>query len=234
MEDVTYEIDGSVAYSVTRRMCSNFNEVIASMIDNQYIHIGEVADGIHAGFLPNKAVVMAKKLDVIHFNMRWEVKYKREEDGSLLIWHHPSPSSGAFMGVDWVIPEGMDTYFVYDGAYNYHLITIDPDNGNTTPFPLPNVYNTGRLCTGDINAGHGSHTARFEKALKQWSQNNWNTDLYYDLGRRIVPQLIRFDENMKQMPSLVTTKDFIFVQPEVDISIIKRMREIEEEERCNS
>ena len=225
MTETSYLVGNGVAYKIQKTPCTNFGLILDALTADRYHYLGEFADGIHGGFMPNGKIITAKKLSFIRFNMRWELKYSRDVDGVLTMWHSPSPSQGQWMALNWQIPDGFNIYFVHDGL-SYHLISTD-DDGLTRRLPFPNIYNTGRLCTGRIVPAGSSIAARFASALGQWSESSWNTDLYAHTDQGRMDNLVRFNEDMVQIPPTISQSQLSEIQPEVDVSVIKRMMELE-------
>lgn len=66
--------------------------------------------------------------------------------------------------------------YLFNTAY---LAFVDRETHEFYTPPLPNVYENGQLCTGDIPVEKVPDImTAFEDIYSQWTANKWNTDLY--------------------------------------------------------
>jgi len=79
------------------------------------------------------------------------------------------------------------------GLRECFLTFVDKETGEAYAPPLPNVYETGKLCTGDIGSVPHSVFDAVIDVLEQWSANAWNRDLMNEWKRSFLETYFRFD-----------------------------------------
>jgi hypothetical protein len=62
------------------------------------------------------------------------------------------------------------------------LLAMDLNNGILHRLPLPNTYENGTLCQGDLNAMAAGPLTKGQGLFGTWQENRWNSDLIENAG----------------------------------------------------
>ena len=154
-------------------------------------------------------------LDALTFNAHW-FETKTKNVILPILATRTSTSLGA-MKLIWKnpIPEIMSPVFISEFAMteNYHctgvvkcyLAFVSKETGEFKCPPLPNVYEDGGLCTGNLDFGQAGIIDAVPSVLAQWASNAWNADLLNDWKKRYLRDHFSFDmltgENIVKDPS---------------------------------
>lgn len=110
------------------------------------------------------------------------------------------------------LPE--DWVFAFFGFYstvthNWNMglgaVHIHKDGDHSLPMQqslLPNVYENGSLCFGDVELSDGSnhYEVRLNQTIESWVAGRWNTDLLPVNKRQFMERWFMFDENHNHVP----------------------------------
>lgn len=141
-------------------------------------------------------------VDEINFKTCFYVKGEGEA-AELIPMFRESPTNPA-ISIPWKVVDALKeqskpmylkfmAHIIQDGAaYKVHkqyLYAFD-DSGNAYRLPISNLYDTCELCNGEYNSRSTTALECLSKALNQFRNSPWNSDLWKDSA--IVENFIRF------------------------------------------
>lgn len=151
--------------------------------------------------------------------------------GSTLI---PSPGGdrSTLMTMKWSPPKNMGLYFLCrchaaNESANInscvdlcYLIAVSPD-GNTWRLPLGNLYDDGRICMGQESFGSKNQLDCLNMALTQFSNSEWNTDLWKD--KTATGKMFRFCPNDAGFDQMDVTGSWTASCMKIGVAITKHI-----------
>ena len=107
-----------------------------------------------------------------------------------------------------------------------HLLVPDRTDGKAVFYspPLPNIYEDGRICSGEIPEA-SDFFGITENAIECWKRNKWNSDLFDEYKKELVPKYMRFDcMTGQQLPIaevLNWREDFRMISPPLSTRLLE-------------
>ena len=177
----------NIVNSLAERLSSSTPRVVKRLFSTTNESIGVVATGTE--------VYLGCRVTSIELNMHW-----RMEGNTLL----PFPVSkkdvatGIVVKLKWEPRGGMHLAFLARIHKDLHienrhcfLLALD-SSGRNFRLPLPNIYDDCSICMGEFDSSGQSYLEVFQKALTQFRNAGWNSDLMDGEKLAKLEKLIRY------------------------------------------
>jgi hypothetical protein len=183
MEIIIKPDGAAVLRTVTEQPCKlveNIMEQLSTNAVRSAPNIFESGSGKVGIVLTKNEVYLGCRLAKLHLSMNWLcVKDKMVPRPAPM---EPKPQ-GVFMGLDWVPVNGMSVIFMAKVETSLHienrrcfLLAYDTKARNFQ-LPLPNIFDDCSICMGEYDNRGGSLLECFQKALTNFMNSPWNSDL---------------------------------------------------------
>lgn len=199
MQEIILKSDGNaVLRTITEQPCAIVNELVEGLSNNAIRSLPGIFQtptervGV---VLTRNEILLGCRLSHLELSMNWFLS-----NGLLL----PRPcangdkGSGTVMKMKWEPHNGLNLMFVaviHPGMEienrKCFLLAFNSSKANYQ-LPLPNLYDDCSVCMGEFNSHGTSYLECFQKALTQFRNATWNTDLTDGEKLKKLETLIRF------------------------------------------
>lgn len=160
------------------------------------------------------------------------------QDGIMRPLYRPSSDTGTdnpVITASWTVPPDMKLVFASrlyarnDGKWStsgdHANLLVAWHSGRSYLLPMPNLFDNGDVCTGEFEGLGGSIQEAFAKALAQFKQSSWNTDLldvHRDEGS---DALFLFKLTKEGLETIPMTVDWVPFCKKISSSVIEAIGE---------
>ena len=138
-------LDGTLAYRVNVELCTNFNEIAASLIPKSFRHLTRIDGDSHLLLTSGDILCIVRRVREVPLNTR----YAASEDGEYI---YPFFLGAMSLSKRWIVPPSLKWVVVnaYNNAKAGQIYMFGVDGVRFYRLPLPNIDGSCKMCIGNI------------------------------------------------------------------------------------